>query len=78
MGSIISICRRRDNTLNDIEGQAINIEEDFEQFTENDELLIVKSEQTTHDNTTDPLMKRPASPYLSKKFNKKLNKHNIV
>lgn len=75
MGSISSVCRRRHNTLSDIEGQAINVEEDFEQFTENDELLVVECEVPSEPlNISEPLVKKITSPYLSKKCSKKSKK----
>lgn len=75
MGSIGSVCRRRHNPLSDIEGQAINVEEDFEQFTENDELLVVECEVPNEElHKNQPLMKKITSPYLPKKCSKKSKK----
>ncbi|AAO12341.1 hypothetical protein KM546_gp34 [Porcine lymphotropic herpesvirus 3] len=54
MGIIISMCFRRHNPIMDVEGRQINVEEDFEEFNENDELLM----QTRNTNS-----KRPPTPY---------------
>ncbi|UTM04896.1 myristylated tegument protein [Equid gammaherpesvirus 2] len=37
MGILLSICRRRHDPLTDVEGQPINVREEFEMFEEGDE-----------------------------------------
>ncbi|AAM22137.1 unknown [Suid gammaherpesvirus 3] len=54
MGLLISMCFRRHNSIMDVEGRQINVEDDFEEFTENDELLM----ETPQSNK-----KRPPTPY---------------
>lgn len=59
MGSLCSVCKRRSNTLTDLDGMEINVEEDFDKFNESD-LLMDEDQKEKRKN-------RPPTPHTKKK-----------
>nr|BEG23030.1 myristylated tegument protein [Macronycteris gammaherpesvirus 1] len=65
MGIILSICRRKHDTLEGLNGKPINVFEEFEEFNESDELLAINVKP----NDNPPLKK---SPYPKRKLKSNL------
>lgn len=61
MGIFLSVCKRRHHPISDVEGDVINVEEEYEQFSENDELLV-------NDRPDGESIPRPPTPCAKKLY----------